>query len=236
MARAASPQRQSALLDLDLALGLHRLGLLRRRDLQDALVEGRLHLGLVDRVGQLQRAFERAEAALGEVVGLALLLVLVLLLAPDGEQTVGEGDGHVPLLHAGQLGLDHDRLGIRAYIEVRHDQLGAGGAPEGVGPRAEPGPPWPVGFEALEHAVHLVAHRGKDIAGTRYRRVSGFGNLGLGHDVLRLAWGRGSGQLEPANWGAVRPRPQLCGIAPVEVKALVATSPESWLSAASSLE
>lgn len=43
---------RSSLLDLDLALGLHGLGLLGGRDLEHALVELGLDLGVIDGVGQ----------------------------------------------------------------------------------------------------------------------------------------------------------------------------------------
>jgi hypothetical protein len=93
MVRAASQVAQplSALLYFDLALGLHRVGLLGCRDPQHALVEDCIHFRLVDGVREPQAALEGAEAALGEVVGLVLLLVLVLLLALDGEQSAGDG-------------------------------------------------------------------------------------------------------------------------------------------------
>src|SRR5262245_34963649 len=98
----------------------------------------RFDLRIVDGFGEASRAPEAAETALGEVIALALRLLLLLLLALDGQQTIRQRDRNVLLLDAGQLGLDGDRVGALAHVELgRHHGAAALAAEQtGEGPIA----------------------------------------------------------------------------------------------------
>src|SRR4051812_28052672 len=72
--------------------------------LEHALVKGGGDAVGVDAFGQGERAAELAERALQAVEALALVLVLGLALAGDGEDAVLELDAHVLLGQAGEVG------------------------------------------------------------------------------------------------------------------------------------
>jgi hypothetical protein len=69
-------------------------------DLQHAAIDMRLHHGGVNSIGQRERPREAAEGALEPVVPLALLVVLGLTLAREGEHPVLELDVDVVVAEA----------------------------------------------------------------------------------------------------------------------------------------
>jgi hypothetical protein len=102
------PHASCLRLDLYL-LALLRLGLAHGH-LEDALGDLGGDIFRLNTRRQFDGARERAEAALDQVVILALFLALVLLFAANGEKVVGEIELDVRLLDTGQFRRDFDRL------------------------------------------------------------------------------------------------------------------------------
>ena len=61
-------------------------------------------------------------------------------------------------LYARKLGFDDDCIGILVDVEVGHGERAI--APE------QRGPPWPIIFESVENAMHLIAHGAEDVPRT----------------------------------------------------------------------
>src|SRR5688500_8293600 len=116
--RRRRPSR-SALLEADLA-GL-RLDALADRDGQDAVLQVGLDLVRVGDRGEREAAGEAAVLALVEVVRLALLLLLGLAAARDGEHAVLHRDVEVLLLHAGEIGVEHEVVAGLLDLEARRE-------------------------------------------------------------------------------------------------------------------
>ena len=95
--------RSGRALDLDLLRRGDVLGRLGQMDSQHALFELRLDLGRVGVEAELDRAVERAVAALDHLPVLALLVTLDLLLAADGEHATRDRHLDILLRHAGEF-------------------------------------------------------------------------------------------------------------------------------------
>src|SRR5437773_6705603 len=87
----------------DLHPGRLGLGGLRNPDLENAVLELRVHLPGVDPLREGERTREAAERPLDAVITLALLLGLGLALARNREHVVLDLDVDVILGHAGQI-------------------------------------------------------------------------------------------------------------------------------------
>src|SRR5690606_36619151 len=87
-----------------------RLGPLADRQGEHAAIEPGLDALAVGHVGQREAARERAELALVERVGLALLALLGLTAARDRHDVVVDGDVEIRLDDAGEIGLQHERV------------------------------------------------------------------------------------------------------------------------------
>src|SRR3972149_5603807 len=118
----------SGFLDRDLLFLLLRLRGLWKRHGEHAVLEACHDLIGVHAAWNLEGAMEGAVAALREVVVLLRLFPLLLLLAFDGEEAVGEFHVDIALIHAGELGRDLVLLVL--FDDVR------GGGPGGAGPGA----------------------------------------------------------------------------------------------------
>src|SRR4029079_17187051 len=117
-ASCSSSRNASGVQRLDVDLDLLRLRLfeLRDLDLQHAVDVIRGDVVRVDAARQRERADEAAVRALDAVI-VAVVLPLELALAADGEHAVLEGDLEVVLVHAGDLDLDHDLVGLLSDVD-----------------------------------------------------------------------------------------------------------------------
>jgi hypothetical protein len=123
--------------DLDLLRLLH-LGL-RDPDLEDAVLDVRVHLRLVGAGRQPDRAAEGAEAALEPIAVLVRRLGRLLALRRDGQRVVVQLDRDLVLGDAGQIEGVHELVVGLPDVECRHPVLARAAVP-------------------LDQAVHEPAH------------------------------------------------------------------------------
>src|SRR5581483_11442094 len=154
---------RSRLADRDLLLFLLRLGRLRQGHREHAILEACRDLVGIDALRHLERALEGPEATLREVIVLLLFFLLLALLAPDGEEAVGELHLDILLVEARQLGRDLVFLVLLDDIDGRRLAEGKLTAPErlDIEHAASERTAAPAEAEILEQVVDLASEIGK---------------------------------------------------------------------------
>src|SRR5271165_7208895 len=150
---------RSAALHLDLLRRLLSLGGLRHLHGEHAMLEARLDLIRVHRLGDSERALERAEPTFPQVEVLLLLFLVFRLLALDCQHAVGDLEFDVLLVEAGQIGGHPKRVVVLDEIDRRHRDPGLG-RPEGLDVERRPSErraERKTRVEVLEQPVDLVA-------------------------------------------------------------------------------